>query len=95
MTGLHWACKRNHFKIVSLLCDFGCDKNARSIIGMTPLSMALEHEDLKIAIFLLSKKVSPWSDIYVNYSKLLENKAKSKKVLKDFRKVHITLYLFI
>jgi len=46
MTGLHWACKRNHFKIVKLLCEFGCDKNARNIIGLTPLSMAFEHDDL-------------------------------------------------
>lgn len=41
MTGLHWAAKRDHPKIVQVLIDYGADVDARDIIGRTPLYFAI------------------------------------------------------
>ena len=41
MTGLHWACRRNHPGLVKLLLEKGADPNFEDIIGRTPLYYAL------------------------------------------------------
>ncbi|KAL0130539.1 hypothetical protein PUN28_002282 [Cardiocondyla obscurior] len=45
-TALHWACKEGHFDIAALLLKNGADKNLRSDIGETPVSVCSNQQIL-------------------------------------------------
>lgn len=58
MTGLHWACKRGHMDIVTILLKEGADVNACDLIGRTALSFAIEanNRDLvRVVVWCLNR----------------------------------------
>merc|ERR1711879_198097 len=54
-TALHWAAKRNHLNIVTLLCNHGADKNIKTNKGELPAALTSEG----VIKVLLSANLNP------------------------------------
>jgi hypothetical protein len=48
LTGLHWACKRNHERVAELLITKGADVNAKDLLGRSCLYFALLNQNIKL-----------------------------------------------
>ena len=57
-TPLHWASKRNFYKAVMLISDFGACINAVDYVGRTPLHLAVQMNSVESAALLLMEGAS-------------------------------------
>lgn len=66
MTGLHWACKRNHLGTVKVLLEHGSRVNFQDELGNTPLNYAIENQNQKIVVVLLANKATHYQKSKIN-----------------------------
>ncbi len=80
-TPLHWAAKRNFYKIIPKLTSLGSNVNAVDYLGRTPLHVAVMENNLESTVFLFLFLSDP----------LKEDNFKKKVIdyAKDFRMVNI------
>jgi ankyrin repeat protein len=69
---LHWAIKKDHTKIASYLIQKGSDIDAVDILGRTPLSFAIENNNIKLVRTLLECGVYIWSTDVTDYKEFLK-----------------------
>ncbi len=89
MTGLHWACKRNHPDIVQELIKNKAHINALDILNRHALYFAFLSKSSKSAFILMS---SPRCSLYpkdkrVDYSKMLIEHEDMLQQLHEHRRV--------
>ena len=96
MTGLHWACRRNHHEIVKLLLEKGADPNQEDLIGRTALYYALHNqkeENLIILKYLLYHKANPWSSPKIDFKSICIT-FRQQKIISVARKVFSFILFF-
>lgn len=89
MTGLHWACKRNHPDIVQELLKSKAHVNSLDLLNRHPLYYAFESKSGKCAHLLFS---TPRCTLYpkdkrVDYSKMLIEHEDLLQLLQEHRRV--------
>lgn len=92
LTGLHWACKRNHERVAELLIKKGADVNAKDLLGRTCLYFALLNQNIKLIKLLLYNEASPWSSPSdCNYKDLCGNNPKIVPYLQKSRELYTVM----
>ena len=57
-TPLHWACKRNFYKLIPLIISCGASLNAVDSVGRTPLHLAMDLNCCEAAVVLVMEGAS-------------------------------------
>ena len=90
MTGIHWACKRNHEKCVEVMMKYKPYLEGADMLGRKPIYLALSNQNAKVLRLLLSKMCSPWTyDRTPAYKRVCKNNINCMIELEKYRKVAI------
>lgn len=86
MTGLHWACKKNHERIGHLLIGRRAWVNATDQLGRKPIYFAVKSRNPRLVREMLLKMADPWTPAGCkSYSSLSQNDGQIEAYLKTFR----------
>jgi len=78
-SALHWAVKRNDFRMIMVLISAGANPNCRDINNRTPIYYGVQLRSPDIVRLLLRSGARP-KDFYYNYSKYASG-FESKKIM--------------
>jgi len=62
MTGLHWAVKRNHIRVVKFLLKYNSFIDRVDIWDRKPLYYAVKNKSESLCYMLLLNDANPWSN---------------------------------